>query len=251
MAQDDVATFVDRDLRGARFNRSTLAGAVMRGVDVRGLDIDAPWLADGALLVNGVDVAPLVEAELNRRFPGRELKQATDPNSLCAAWAAIERAWAAAVDRVISMPEGAVDVSIDGEWSFAQTLRHLAFATDAWLGKAILRLPQPFHPLGQPHAEYETDGFDMSVFVTEQPTFTEVLQVRAERQAMVRDFLATVTPELLAEPRPAAWSPEHEESVLHCLHVIFDEEWEHLRFAVRDLDAQDQDPVPRCTGVLA
>jgi hypothetical protein len=33
--------------------------------------------------------------------------------------------------------------------------------------------------------------------------------------------------------------------------VIFDEEWEHLRFAVRDLDAQDQDPVPRCTGVLA
>jgi hypothetical protein len=239
MVQDDVATFVDRDLRGARFNRSTLVGAVMRGVDVRGLDIDAPWLADGALLVNGVDVMPFVEAELNRRFPGRELKQARDPNSLCMAWAAIERAWAAAVDRVMSMPEGAVDVSIDGEWSFAQTLRHLAFATDAWLGRAILRLPRAFHPLGQPHAEYETDGYDMSMFVTEQPTFTEVLQVRAERQAMVRDFRATVTPELLAEPRPTAWSPEHEEPVLHCLHVIFDEEWEHLRFALRDLDAQD------------
>jgi hypothetical protein len=27
--------------------------------------------------------------------------------------------------------------------------------------------------------------------------------------------------------------------VLHCLHVIFEEEWEHLRFALRDLDAQD------------
>jgi hypothetical protein len=239
VAQDDVPTFVDRDLRGARFNRSTLAGAVMRGVDVRGLDIDAPWLADGALFINGVDVVPLVEAELNRRFPGRELKHAKDPDGLRTAWATLERAWAAAVDRVESMPAGTADVSIDGEWSFAQTLRHLAFATDAWLGKAILRLPQPFHPLGQPHAEYETDGFDMSIFATGQPSLAEVLELRAERQAMVRDFLASVTPERLDEPRPTAWSPEHEERVLHCLHVIFDEEWEHLRFALRDLDAQE------------
>ncbi|RLP94100.1 DinB family protein [Micromonospora sp. CV4] len=238
MIQDDVTVFVDRNLRGARFTRSTLAGAVMRGVDVAGLDIDAPWLADGALLVNGVDVVPLVEAELNRRFPGRDLRHATDPADLRAAWAALERAWAAAVDRVQSMPDGAADVPVGGEWSFAQTLRHLAFAADAWLGKAVLRLPQPFHPLGQSHVEYETDGFDMSVFATEQPTFEAVLAVRAERQAMVRDFLATATPDLLAESRPSAWWPEHIVSVLHCLHVIFDEEWEHLRYALRDLDAQ-------------
>ncbi|MEU1845340.1 DinB family protein [Micromonospora sediminicola] len=239
MAEGDVRTFEDKDLRGARFTRSTLAGAVMRGVDVRGLDIDAPWLADGALLVNGVDVAPLVEAELNRRFPGRELKNATDLDGLRAAWAALERAWAAAVDRVESMPEGAADVSIDGEWSFAQTLRHLAFATDAWLGKAILRLPQPFHPLGQPHAEYETDGYDMTIFAATPPSLAETLDLRADRQAMVRDFLANATPALLAEPRPTAWSPDHEEPVVHCLHVILDEEWEHLRYALRDLDAQE------------
>ncbi|MDO3684353.1 DinB family protein [Micromonospora sp. C28ISP2-4] len=239
MVRDDVTTFVDRDLRGARFIRSTLAGAVMRGVDVRGLDIDAPWLTDGALLVNGVDVVPLVEAELNRRFPGRELRHAEDPAGLRTAWATLERAWAAEVDRVRSMPDGAADVSVDGEWSFAQTLRHLAFATDAWLGKAILRLPQPFHPLGQRHAEYEADGFDMSIFAAGQPSLDEVLELRAGRQAMVRDFLTGVTPELLAEPRPTAWSPEHEAPVLHCLHVIFDEEWEHLRFARRDLDAQE------------
>ncbi|MET7866108.1 DinB family protein [Micromonospora taraxaci] len=238
MVPDDVTVFVDEDLRGARFNRSTLAGAVMRGVDVSGVDIDAPWLAESALLVNGVDVVPLVEAELDRRFPGRDLRRASEPADLRAGWAAAERAWAAAVDRVLAMPEGAVDVSVDGEWSFAQTLRHLVFAADVWLGKAILRLPQPFHPLGQSHAEYETDGFDMSVFATEQPTFEMVLRVRAERQAMVRDFLATVTPDLLAESRPSAWSPEHIVSVRHCLHVILNEEWQHLRFALRDLDAQ-------------
>lgn len=238
MVPDDVKVFVDRDLQGARFNRSTLAGAVMRGVDVDGLHIDAPWLAKGTLLVNGVDVAPLVEAELNRRFPGRALRQAGDPAGLREAWAASEGAWAAAVDRALSMPPGAVDVSVDGEWSFAQTVRHLAFATDTWLGKSVWRLPQPFHPLGQPHAEYETDGYDMSIFAVEQPTFDEVLQVRAERQAMMRDFLAAVTPELLAELRPSAWWPDRQVSVLHCLHVIFDEEWQHLRFALRDLDAQ-------------
>ncbi|WP_406071795.1 DinB family protein [Micromonospora sp. NBC_01638] len=238
MTQDNATVFVDRDLRGARFNRSILAGAVMRGVDVNGLDIDAPWLSDGTLVVNGVDVVPLVEAELNRQFPGRELRTAKDPDDLRVAWAAVEGAWASAVDRARSMPEGTVDVSIDGEWSFAQTLRHLVFATDAWLGKAVLRLPQPFHPLGQSHVEYETDGFDMSVFATERPTFETVLQVRAERQAMVRDFLATVTPELLVESRPSAWWPEYIVSVLHCLHVIIGEEWQHLRFALRDLDAQ-------------
>ncbi|MEU8425468.1 DinB family protein [Micromonospora sp. NPDC048835] len=238
MAADDVTVFVDRDLRGARFNRSTLAGAVMRGVDVDGLDIDAPWLAEGTFLVNGVDVVPLIEAELNRRFPGRDLRQAKNPDDLRVAWAALETAWAAAVDRAVAMPEGAVDVSIDGEWSFAQTLRHLAFAADAWLGRAILLLPQPFHPLGQPHAEYETDGFDMSIFAVEQPTFAETLKLRAERQAMVRDFLAAVTPALLAETRPSTWWPEKQVPVLHCLHVIFNEEWQHLRFALRDLDAQ-------------
>jgi len=242
MGQGEHATFVDRDLRDARFHRSTLAGAVMRGVDVNGLDIDAPWLADGTLLVNGVDVVPLVEAELNRRFPGRELRQATQPDALRTAWAATERAWAAATERATAMPEGAVHVSVDGEWSFAQTLRHLAFAADAWLGKTILRRPQPFHPFGQPHTEYATDGFDMSVFATEQPSFTEVLRLRAERQTMVRGFLATVTPELLAEPRPTPWSPDHEEPVVHCLHVIFDEEWQHLRFALRDLDTQSREP---------
>ncbi|HLT09546.1 MAG TPA: DinB family protein [Micromonosporaceae bacterium] len=237
--------FVDQDLRGARFVRSILAEAEMIGVYAPGLTIDSPWLSEGPLVVNGVDVAPLVEAELNRRFPGRELRRAEDPEGLRAAWAAIERAWAAAVDRVESMPEGAVDVSVNGEWSFAQTLRHLVFATDTWLGKAILRQPQPYHPLGQPNAEYESDGYDMSIFATEPPTFAQVLEVRAERQAMVRDLLATVTPELLAEPRQAPWSPEHEDSVLQCIHVILDEEWEHLRFALRDLDAQDKDAQER------
>jgi hypothetical protein len=93
---------------------------------VRGADIDAPWLFDGEseFRVNGADVIPLVEAELNRRFPGRADRRATDPDGLRAAWAALERTWAAALQRAAAMPAGTVNVSVGGEWSFAQTLRH-------------------------------------------------------------------------------------------------------------------------------
>src|SRR6478609_1153627 len=116
---DDLqgAQFVDADLRGARFVRSDLSGVIMREAE-----IDAPWLSSGDsfLRINGVDVIPLVEAELNRRFPGRAERRAEDPDGLRAAWAALERAWAATLERVASMPAGTVNVSVRGEWSFAQ-----------------------------------------------------------------------------------------------------------------------------------
>ena len=194
---DDLqgAEFVDANLRGARFLRADLSGVVMRGVEVQRADIDAPWLFDGDnfLRVNGVDVIPFVDAELNRRFPGRADRRAGDPDGLRAAWAALERTWAATLERVAAMPAGTVDVSVGGEWSFAQTLRHLVMATDAWLGGAILEIEQPFHPIGQADASFETDGNDASVFTTLTPSYAEVLEVRAGRVAMVRDFLATVT----------------------------------------------------------
>ncbi len=233
------AEFVDADLRGARFIRADLSGVVMRGVDVSRADIDAPWLShgDSFLRVNGVDVIPLVEAELNRRFPGRADRRAGDPDGLRAAWATLERTWAATLERVAAMPAGTVDVSVGGEWSFAQTLRHLVLATDAWLGRSILEIDQPFHPIGQAGPGAEDAGLDMSIFTTVTPSYAEVLEVRAGRVGMVRDFLATVTPDVLAATCKNPWVPEYQETTLSCLQVILEEEWEHHRYAVRDLDA--------------
>ena len=211
----------------------------MRGVDMQEADIDALWLFDGETFfrVNGVDVIPFVEAELNRRFHGRADRRAGEPDGLRAAWATLERTWVATLQRVAAMPAGTVDVSVGGEWSFAQTLRHLVLATDAWLGRSILEIEQPFHPIGQTDASFETDGHDMSIFTTVAPSYAEVLEVRAGRVAMVRDFLATVTSEVLAATRKNPHAPEYQETVLSCLHVILEEEWEHHRYAVRDLDA--------------
>jgi hypothetical protein len=237
---DDLqkAVFRDVNLSGARFVESNLSGVVMRGVDIAGADIDAPWLfEDGSVLrVNGVDVAPFVDAELNRRFPGRAERRAEEPEGLRAAWAALGRTWTATLERAAAMPAGSVDISVDGEWSFAQTLRHLVLATDMWLGRGILELEQPFHPLGLRDAG--SDGsFDTSVFATDTPTYANVVEVRAGHVAMVRDFLAAVTLEDLAAARKNPHNPEHPETVRSCLHVILEEEWEHHRFAVRDLDA--------------
>ncbi|MDA1359063.1 DinB family protein [Glycomyces luteolus] len=238
---DDLegAEFTEVNLRGARFVESDLSGAVMRGVEVKDADIDSPWLSEGQRFhVNGIDVVPFVEAELDRRFPGRAERRSESPEGLRAAWAKLEHTWAATVERAGAMPPGTVDVSVDGEWSFAQTLRHLVFATDLWLGLAVLGADQPIHPIGLMHVSAEDDpGQGRWAFVRDTPSYAEVLEVRASRVALVRDFLAAVTPGELATPRPNPHHPKYEETTLSCLHTILDEEWEHHRFAVRDLDA--------------
>jgi hypothetical protein len=236
---DDLrgAEFIEVDLRGARFVGADLSGVVMRGVQLEGAQLDAPWLSSGDtfLRVNDVDVIPLVEAELDRRFPGRALRRAADPDGLRTAWAALERTWTATLDRVAAMPAGTADVSVDGEWSFAQTLRHLVLATDMWLGQAVLRVEQPFHAVGLVDSGTEADGFDTSVLTTSAPSFEEVLEARAGRVAQVRDFLADVTVDDLAAPRRNPHDANCPETVRSCLHVILEEEWEHHRYAVRDL----------------
>jgi hypothetical protein len=240
---DDLqgAEFVETNLRGARFTGADLSGVVMRSIETDGLEIDSPWIfeSEKPLLVNGVDVLPLVDAALDRRFPGRGERRAGDPDGLRAAWAAVERTWSTTLERAASMPAGTVDLQVDDEWSFAQTLRHLVMATDIWLGIGILELePEAaYHPFGQPYAEFEADGHDTSILTSTTPTYDEVLEARAGRVAMVRDFIAAATPEQLAAGRRNPHSPEHPETVLSCLHVILNEEWEHHRYAVRDLEA--------------
>ena len=76
----------------------------------------------------------------------------------------------------------------------------------------------------------------MSIFTKESPSYADVLDVRAGRVAMVRDFLATVTADDLAATRTNPWAPEHPQSTRSCLPVVLEEEWEHHRYAVRDLD---------------
>ncbi len=226
------ATFVEASFKGATMRFTDLTGVTMRSVDVGGLDIDSHDLFFGSLTVNGVDVVPLVEAELNRRFPGRELQKAQTPEGLREAWVAVQAAWATTV---ADTPAELVDAHVPAEWSLAQTLRHLILATDSWLRGAIEGIDRPFHEIGQIFTGAAEMGFDVSIFRTDPPAYDEILAVRAQRQQMVTDFLATVTPEVLAEERADPWGGDWHPSVGDCIRVILEEEWAHLRYVRRDL----------------
>ncbi len=227
------ATFVRTSFRNASLRSCDVSGVTMRSVDVDGLDIDSHDLFFGSLIVNGVDVVPFVEAELNRRFPGRELQTAQTPEGLRDAWVAVQAAWETTVTNT---PPELIDAHVEDEWSLAQTLRHLVLATDAWLRGGIMRMEQPFHEIGLIFTGAAVMGFDTSIFRTDVPAFEDILAVRAERQQLVTDFLATATPELLAEERDNPWGGEDwHPTVGDCVRVILEEEWAHLRYVRRDL----------------
>src|ERR1700727_931447 len=77
------AQFRRVDLTGARFHAIDMSRVVMRGVDL--IDVDINGEIEN-LTINGVDVAPLIEAELNRRYPLRAKMRPTDPAGFREAW---------------------------------------------------------------------------------------------------------------------------------------------------------------------
>jgi hypothetical protein len=89
-----VASGEGREFRGVRLDDADFSGARLHSPNFEGTRIIDGWLRDaeisgfiGGLRVNGVEVAPLVEAELDRRFPERVKLRARDPQGLADAWA--------------------------------------------------------------------------------------------------------------------------------------------------------------------
>jgi hypothetical protein len=119
------------DLSGARFRGVDLSGAVLRGVELAGVDITGE-IED--VTINGVDIGPLINAELDRRDPDRAKMRPADPAGFREAWGILERRWDQTVERARRLPPELLHESVDGEWSFIETLRHLVFVTDAWSG---------------------------------------------------------------------------------------------------------------------
>lgn len=229
--------FEDEDLAGAEFRECDLSGARLVGVVMQNVEIDG--LVTN-LRVNGVEVMPYVEAELDRRHPVRLLIRSEEPGHLRKAWRQLGDDWATTIERVRSMPEGSEHEGVDGEWSMVETLRHLVFVHDSWFRRCVLGLTEPFTAMGLASAfvpDQEELGLDQSA----RPGLDEVLIVRDRQASEVEAWLAEVTPERLAKPAPVPdddrWPPYAKgRRVQQCLGTVLNEEWEHHRFCVRDLD---------------
>ncbi|MFE9690182.1 DinB family protein [Micromonospora sp. NPDC005806] len=249
--------FIAADLRGSRFERVDLRGAQFRAVDLAGarfrgvhlgrvvmhgvelVDVDIHGEIEN-LTINGVDIGPLVNAELDRRYPDRVKMRPTDPAGFRAAWDILERLWEETVDRAGRLRPELLHESVDGEWSFIETLRHLAFATDSWIGRAMLGDPSPWHPLDLPWDEMP----DLSGVPRDRdarPSLDAVLELRRDRMSTVRRVIEGLTHESLdGHTRPVdarGWPESRSYPVRECLLIILNEEWEHRRYAERDLDA--------------
>jgi hypothetical protein len=196
----------------------------------------------GRVVVDDVDVSAYVAAELDRRHPERvRLREARTAEDLRAVWADLERLWEDTLARAGWLPEAALQERVDGEWSFVETLRHLVFAVDSWVGGWLRGEAAPFSPLALPPTdlavgEWLTIGLDPQA----RPTFAEVAALFADRRARVRGALHEVTDAGLDEPRTATPVPvwgEETHPVGECLRVVLEEHCEHHRFAQRDLAA--------------
>jgi hypothetical protein len=229
------ARFVHVDLTGAQFRSVDLTSVVMRGVDLCNVDIHGELLN---VTINDVDVGPLIEAELNKRDPLRVKMKPTDASGFCEAWDIVEQLWGETVERARRLEPELLHASVGGEWSLVETLRHLVFATDSWVRRAILGDPSPWDALDLPWDEMpDTPGVPRDRQL--RPSLDTVLALRRQRMATVRQVLAGLTDESLAgQTVPVegpGWPASRSYPIRQCLSVILNEEWEHRRYAERDL----------------
>jgi hypothetical protein len=227
--------FENVDLTGARFQNVYLTGALIRGAWLENVDMDGEIRN---VQINGVDIGPLIEAELDNRYPERAKLRPTDADGFREAWAVIEEAWPPTVERARRLVPELLHERVEGEWSFIETLRHLVFATDAWVKRAMLGDPSPYDPLALPHTEMgDLPGVPNDPDA--RPSLDEMLALRADRMGIVRGVIAGLTDTVLAgktEPVPQPGYPESVSyDVRRCLGAVINEEWLHRLFAERDL----------------
>jgi hypothetical protein len=234
-----VVEHTDEDLQNSRFTRVDLSGSRLHGVLLRNVKITDAWVDNvniscllGRVTINEVDVSAYVRSELERRFPELRALRATDADGLRAAWRIVEDRANATLERARALPEEKLHESVDGEWSYVDTLRHLVFATDRWITGPVLNEPEPFHRLGMPNDDPEP-WRGTSIDVDATPTFADVLAVRRQRMESVKSLITESNNDDLI--RTVQNPNGGTTSVLGCIHVVLGEEWAHNRYANRDL----------------
>ena len=226
------------DLAGAVFWGADLTGARFRDVNLSDVTISHAWLVNvnidalvDKFVINGVDVTAYVN-ERDPWYPLRSMLRPTTPEGMREAWAALEAEWAKTIELAQSLPETALHQSVNDEWSFVETLRHLVFAMDKWFTAPVL--DQRFHPIGLPNKGSVDFPWPPEVDYTSAPSVSEALAVRADRATRFRDFLQSVPATDFTRTVEVLENGPH--PLQECLYTVLEEEFWHNRYARRDLE---------------
>ena len=170
--------------------------------------------------------------------------RAADPEGLADAWAMIEDRWSGTIARARELPGSALHEQVDGEWSFVQTQRHLVLAADCWLRRMVKGMSHPYHPWGL-GGSWLTSPRRWGLDPDADPSLGQVLVLRRERMDEAAEVIAAATaPELERNcvPPGSPGHPRKDHPVLQCLQVILKEDWQHHRYATRDLEVLRERP---------
>lgn len=122
-----------------------------------------------------------------------------------------------------------------------ETLRHRIFVTDAWVSRTVRGAKEHYRPFGLANTDQPVwfkAACDLDAKAA--PSLAEIVAVRRDRMNE-RDLVGGLTSEDLTRrcrgnaAKGYPTDPKRS-TVLMCLRVVINEEWEHHRFVVRDLD---------------
>ena len=230
--------FEDQDLSDSVFWGVNLERVYVRDANLAGArffhtfwtDVSIDGIVD-RLVVNGVDVTDFVNSH-DRWFPLRTQLEPSSDDQLRATWDAIQAEWASLLECVDGMPPDTTSTSVAGEWSLRDTLRHLVFAMDKWFRWPIVGARE-FSSIGLPNTgsrDREWPGLDLDA----DPSFADVMAVRS---AYVDEFRRGIHEYSISQlPETVDVLENGSIPALMCFHVVLEEEFEHLRYALRDLD---------------
>lgn len=225
------------DLTESVFWGADLTGTLFRDVNLTGVRITHAWMIDVEIdalvervVINGVDVTDYVN-ERDPWFPLRSMLRADTPEGMTETWTALQAEWSRTTALAESLPDAKAHESVDGEWSFVQTVRHLVMAMDKWFTAPILG--EDFHPIGLPNTgsvDFPWPGIDPE----SAPTLAEALAVRSQRSAQLGEYLASLDPLELDRSVEVLENGPH--AIRDCILTVFEEEFWHNRYARRDLE---------------
>lgn len=208
--------------RDADFSGSTFFHVLAKDVSIDG-EIDR-------LLVNGVDVTDYVNQH-DRWWPLRNNLSPDSVGGLVESWTALCTEWATLLEQVSNADPSVVSKSVNGEWSLTDTLRHLIFAMDKWFVMPILG-ESSVSALGLPNTSSQMSDWP-GVDPEANPDFTTVLEARADQHGRFNTFISSMRMDEL--PESVSIMENGIVPTMMSFHVVLEEEFEHLRYMIRDL----------------